>query len=1023
MDNKYDVNHRLFGNPIRQLAKTEKFNGVLPNLSRADQNLTKSLPKAKQLVIDSWKNQFFFKEEAISDKGEMEAGLRPPQLGAIHATIAHWKVKSEPATIVLPTGVGKTETMVSLLVSQKIPTLLVIVPTDALREQITGKFIGLGLLREIGVVGKNARYPLVGTFEHSTASTDDVKKFFNSCNVVVSTMAAINNYPEKVKTMIVDNCSTLFVDEAHHTPAQTWKNLKTLFKEKPILQFTATPFRNDGKAIDGKIVFEFPVRLAQEMGYFKQVKYNPVFEYDPLKFDEAISIEAVKQLRSDLKKGYDHILMARVESVARANQVFELYKKETDLNPVQIHSGVKSKKEKDEIRAQITSKRSRIIVCVDMLGEGFDLPELKVAALHDVKKSLAITIQLIGRFTRAKKGLGDPTFIVNAGNIEVGEELNDFYSQDSDWNSLLSQKSERVTRDQINLWEFIEGFKRFPNELPLQNIRPAMSTVIYRTGDSWKPEDWKEGFKSRKFEKEIVDINKNENTLVLVTATKAKVEWAQVKDIYDWFWDVYILFWDKKQKLLFINSSSNQGQYSALAKAVCGEDVGLVSEGEIFRCFSGVKRLKLQNVGLITELGRLIRYTMSAGSDVESGLTPQQKSKVKRANIFGNGYEDGHRTSIGCSYKGRIWSKRRTNVEQLTKWCSSVGKKVTDSSIDPDEILKGTLVPKFLTHRPEKMPIGIDWTEDLYTEPETNYSLLFNNNEVPLSECELKLSDPSLKGVLKFEIIAGAMRRELRLEIGEKNGEGTFKFVLTGKQDLKIKHNRGEQPLDEYFNENVPKIWFHDGSSLEGNSYIELKGNLPLYNSANIKTWDWSGTDIKKESQGLSRDKNSIQYKVIENLIKEKPDLIFDDDGPGEIGDIISISDLDDEILIDIYHCKFSSNATPGGRVEDLYEVCGQAQKSVNWAQKPHDIIRHLNHREGLRISQKATSRFVVGSHELALKLLTKMNYFPVKINMHIVQPGLSKSKASNSQLQLLSVTENYLSETYSVPLAIIASD
>jgi hypothetical protein len=31
-----------------------------------------------------------------------------------------------------------------------------------------------------------------------------------------------------------------------------------------------------------------------------------------------------------------------------------------------------------------------------MLGEGFDMPELKIAAFHDIKKSLAITLQLAG---------------------------------------------------------------------------------------------------------------------------------------------------------------------------------------------------------------------------------------------------------------------------------------------------------------------------------------------------------------------------------------------------------------------------------------------------------------------------------------------------------------------------------------------------------------------------------------------------------------------------------------------------
>ena len=45
-----------------------------------------------------------------------------------------------------------------------------------------------------------------------------------------------------------------------------------------------------------------------------------------------------------------------------------------------------------------------------------------------------------------------------------------------------------------------------------------------------------------------------------------------------------------------------------------------------------------------------------------------------------------------------------------------------------------------------------------------------------------------------------------------------------------------------------------------------------------------------------------------------------------------------------------------------------------------------------------------------------------VRIKICIVQAGLSKQRASTAQLELLAVTENYLLETYKIPLTIIAS-
>lgn len=58
-------------------------------------------------VLNSWTNQFFYKEEV----GEEHPGLRKPQLGALHAVLGHFLSPSDVATVVLPTGTGKTETM------------------------------------------------------------------------------------------------------------------------------------------------------------------------------------------------------------------------------------------------------------------------------------------------------------------------------------------------------------------------------------------------------------------------------------------------------------------------------------------------------------------------------------------------------------------------------------------------------------------------------------------------------------------------------------------------------------------------------------------------------------------------------------------------------------------------------------------------------------------------------------------------------------------------------------------------
>jgi hypothetical protein len=89
-------------------------------------------------------------------------------------------------------------------------------------------------------------------------------------------------------------------------------------------------------------------------------------------------------------------------------------------------------------------------------------------------------------------------------------------------------------------------------------------------------------------------------------------------------WDLLVIHWDEEQNLLFINSSGNSGYFRDMAEAVVGP-ADLISGPLVFRAFAGISRLTLQNVGLAEQLGRLIRYTMRAGSDVETGLTEAQK--------------------------------------------------------------------------------------------------------------------------------------------------------------------------------------------------------------------------------------------------------------------------------------------------------------------------------------------------------------------------------------------------------------
>jgi superfamily II DNA or RNA helicase len=126
--------------------------------------------------------------------------------------------------------------------------------------------------------------------------------------------------------------------------------------------------------------------------------------------------------------------------------------------------------------------RSRIALCVNMLGEGFDLPSLKVAAVHDPQKSLGVTLQFIGRFARTSSSgrYGDASMFVARSEIEVDKRLRALYAEDSDWNLILRDLTETAVQGQQDVSDFEDGFTSLPEDVALRSLLPKLSTVVYR---------------------------------------------------------------------------------------------------------------------------------------------------------------------------------------------------------------------------------------------------------------------------------------------------------------------------------------------------------------------------------------------------------------------------------------------------------------------------------------------------------------------------------------------------------------
>jgi hypothetical protein len=591
---------------------------------------------------------------------------------------------------------------------------------------------------------------------------------------------------------------------------------------------------------------------------------------------------------------------------------------------------------------------------------------------------------------------------------------------------MLPTLSEGATGREVERAEFIEGFEEAPADVPLQNVLPKMSTVVYRTNCAdWNPDGVGEVINQARLHHGPT-VNRDRHVLLFVTRERAPVPWGHIRGIYNTVWDLYLLHWDPNQNLLYINSSNNGSLHEDLAKAVAGEDVERIRGEQVFRALHGMNRTVLMNLGLGHSISRAVRFTMHAGPDIKEGLQAAQLRNRYKSNLFARGYENGEKTSVGVSYKGRVWAYRvAKDVSEWVSWCRFVGAKLLDESIAADRVLKHVLVFEPVRERPELVPLTIGWPEEFFQRSEEAINLDVAGEVVPFYEAGLELTEHSRHGPIRYRVFTETNSVEYELRF---SGSGV-EHVPTGAATVDVVVSNQRQSLTERFHEDYPLLWMENGAILM-NDLLQppSSSKRTLYARDRIEAWDWSGTDIKKESQKREKRTDSIQYRVIQELLRPEHDpdfhIVFDDDASNEAADVVAVAADEEHLTVHLIHCKYSLKNYAGGRVDDLYNVCGQAQRSVVWRDRLGRLLMHLRHREESRLSRYGVhcSRFERGGFELLDDTVRRAPFLTPRFKIWVVQPGLSRDNATTDQLDLLAVTELYLRETYDIELGVIGS-
>ncbi|MEU5281724.1 DEAD/DEAH box helicase family protein [Streptomyces asoensis] len=942
-----------------------------------------------------------------------EGGLRPPQGGALHAVIGYWySTLPEPGLVVMPTGTGKTETMLALLVACRPERLLVLVPSIALRDQIAAKFESLGVLQQQDVVSRDALRPCVGRVTRRFTDAADAKAFTAASNVVVTTPHVLHHCTPEAREALLSAFSHLIVDEAHHAPASTWSSVIRQFENRKVLLFTATPFREDGRKIPGRTIFRYPLRQAQQEGYFTPIDYRTVLSLEGN--DRKVAELAVQRLRDDLAAGLDHLLMARVNTVRRAVEVCALYQEVApDLGPVALYDGLASQA-RTQALAGMRDRSCRIVVCVNMLGEGFDMPELKVAAVHDVKKSLSPMIQFIGRFTRgastAAGRIGTASVFVARDPEAALSPLRDLLKEDADWNLVLQDITEQSTARGEEISEFDASFSNVPAGMAVSVLEPKMSAVLHRApSGEWDPQAAIGRYGEERVLGQSVATGADGRIAWFVVEHRTLVDWGAPQFLEQVLYELVVMYFDDARRLLYVYGSLKRGDYTELARAVLGGDSRPVKGLDTFRVFAGLDRVVATNVGLLDSHDHFNRFSLLVGSDVYEALDAAARKNRSQTHIVASGLDDGTKVTICAALSGRFWSPRTApNLLAWMTWCDEQGAKILDSSVDLEHVMAGFIIPVEQTERPAYPLLGLEWPWQWRAGLSEGPPFTYNERSHPVADVGFRVDDFAAEGPLLFSLLSPDWEVAYSAEFTDKG----LTYSPLG-EDALVRYQRTLIPAAEWINKHKPYLFFAGDRVLAPDDrLLAPRTDLPPFDLSLLTPLEWTGVDIQVESMGPQRLAHSVQHYMSLHLSGQQHfDVLLDDDGANEVADLVGICADETDITITLVHCKYSHEPTPGRRVADLYEVCGQAVRGAKWREYGVEALLRTLYNRAVKWAGRnpGQSPYLIGSIDELYRIRECAPQLRPHINTVIAQPGLSAAACSSEQQLLLAGAHSWV--------------
>lgn len=245
----------------------------------------------------------------------------------------------------------------------------------------------------------------IDTFERFNIPTERIH---------IGMVATVANHPEKLPKP-----DLIIIDEAHHASATTWLKIIDAFPDAYIIGLTATPCRLDGKPL-GKIFDDLILGVTTtdliDQGFLSRYRYfaPTVADLSGLKRkgsdfdkDQAAEMLMTNAIYGDVLHHWhqyanDLQTIIYCASVKHSQEVAEAFRAD-GIEAVHFDGNTPAA-ERKQIVADFRRGKIRVLSNVDLIGEGFDVPDCHCCVLLRPTASLGLFIQQAGRALRPQLG-------------------------------------------------------------------------------------------------------------------------------------------------------------------------------------------------------------------------------------------------------------------------------------------------------------------------------------------------------------------------------------------------------------------------------------------------------------------------------------------------------------------------------------------------------------------------------------------------------------------------------------------